>query len=161
MIRISLFSMFLFFLSSCGESAKEELGPTPKQVRTLIERFDLRLRNAERAYAEFVNILKQGNAVKSDYDYTVQVLEREHKLAQKVIVYEGAKYKKNESSYLKHQAVMLLFSYLNITETELLDIYNGDDSSPNQTFKNKRMVLNTFHTLYDNEKEKLLEAFPE
>jgi len=164
MMRIALQGLLLVFLTSCGdttEEAEEAMGPTPKQVRTLIQRFDVRLQKAEATYVEFVDILKQGDAVKSDYEYAVEVLEREHELAEKVVVYEGTKYKANESSYLKHQAVALLFSYLNMTKTELLDVYNGDDSNPNETLRNNRMVLNTFRTLYNNEKKKLLEAFPE
>ena len=161
MIRIVQLGLLLFFTASCGSSEKEELGPTPNQVRTLIDRFDLRLKNAEDAYSDFVDILKQGDAVKSDYEYTVEILEKEHERAGKVVVYEGAKYKENESAYLKHQAVSLLFSYLNITETDLLELYNGDDQNPNETFRNNRMILNTFKSMYEDEKEQLLEAFPE
>ena len=161
MIRFTL-PLLLIFLASCGgTTTEEEKGPTPKQVRTLIQRFDIRLKNAEAAYTGFVEILKGGNGVKSDYEYTVQVLEREHELAEKVVVYKGSKYKENESSFLKHQAVTLLFSYLNMTKSDLLEIYNGDDPDPNKTLKDNRMALNMFRTLYDNEKEELLEAFPE
>lgn len=161
MLRFIQIGLLLFFIASCGGSGEKELGPTPNQVRTLIDRLDIRLKNAETVYSDFVDILKQGGAVKADYEYAVETLEKEYERAEKVVVYEGTEYKENESAYLKHQAVSLLFSYLNMTETDLLNLYNGDDQSPNETFRNNRMVLNTFQSMYEDEKEKLLEAFPE